>query len=182
MGVVVLVVLRPWALLQMDKIAAKEGALLKLRSQSENRQRHCDLEIARLTQDVALWRSTLMHAGEDKLSGNFGTDPSSRRDKSESELLAKLGSQWASTCSLLVDLQSQDKGRNFPSRTGFMTEIGARKGEKEIGASVVLLMRQMVEDVASLQQEMVLAIAEQRLLVCITIMRLRAARFRTHKR
>ena len=172
---------------QMDKIAAKEGALLKLRSQSENERRHSDLEIARLTQDVSLWRSTLMHASHGKVIDDTGDGLPSRsgmgegrpclvpcRAESEAELLAKLGSQWASTCSLLADVQAQDKSRHFRRGQAAAIRVADRAGGEVIGASVALSMRQMVEDVVGLHQELLLTIAELRLLVCVPMGRTRA--------
>ena len=71
-------------------------------------------------------------------------------------------------------MQAQDKSRHFRRGQAAAIRVADRAGGEVIGASVALSMRQMVEDVVGLHQELLLTIAELRLLVCVPMGRTRA--------
>jgi hypothetical protein len=141
----------------MRKYAAQESAVLKLHNNSQSSA----FEIARLQEEVALWRSratvgsSVGHATHD-----LRRPPVHQKgSESEVETLARLSSQWATTCSILADLPI-----NTSTRAGQGRARG-RAGANSDSALVVSVARQLVRDVGVLQEDMLITISDLRLAI-----------------
>jgi len=142
----------------MRKYAAQESTVLKLHNNSQS----SDFELARLHEEIALWKSRATvgtTGGHPRLaSNNLRIVPAHQKgSENEVETLARLSSQWATTCSILADLPLNTDVRGGPGKAR------GRAGSNIDSALVVSVARELVRDVGVLQQDMLITISDLRL-------------------
>ena len=115
-----------------------------------------------LRQEVAVWRASAVGAGA---GVRWGVEDGARElnERDHVDTLARLSSQWASTCSDLAHLPLHDRAGLRGGGDG-----GGGGRERTRGVAVACA-RQLVGDVAVLQQEMMLVISQVCVCVCVCV-------------
>ena len=150
----------------MGKAAEKETVLVRLQHQMQQDRASTNLELQRLTNEVALWRNAVVAGGTAAAPRIADASLASAQAEhggalgNELETLAKLGSQWATTCSILADIPLHARGQAALVRS---SGKGRTSG---VSALVVAAARELVRDVTELQQGCLLTISDLRMAVC----------------